>query len=290
MSCERIVYFGKLAYLNMTRETSLSGRNVKDISTLKTLKVSGFKEVFKIDKKYWRFLRRGISLVVFGILDIVGLKKSIDWMEIVGLCGLSILLQEKSICIFYDEYNEISYKYAEEEYSKPKHLKKLFEYFFYEKTELPKIIIKGVYIQVILAVIHNVVSILLLLWDFRAMVGELFIYFFMVYGVLFWVEYKGTKKCFLKKFVRINARNIWYLFKRYFILKEACREKEPCRTCVGKCRICSIKVRGRKQYAEVVLLGSKKTYKKVLLRNKEKEYSVDTTGMLYETCGVFYLE
>ena len=45
MSCERIVYFGKLAYLNMTRETSLSGRNVKDISTLKTLKVSGFKEV-----------------------------------------------------------------------------------------------------------------------------------------------------------------------------------------------------------------------------------------------------
>ena len=89
-------------------------------------------EVFSIkrtDKKYWRFWRRGISLVVFGILDVVGLKKSIDWMEIVGLCGLSILLQEKAICIFYDEYNEISYKYAEEEYSKPKHLKKLFEYF-----------------------------------------------------------------------------------------------------------------------------------------------------------------
>ncbi len=34
----------------------------------------------------------------------------------------------------------------------------------------------------------------------------------------------------------------------------------------------------------------RKTYKKVLLRNKEKEYSVDTTGMLYEICGVFYLE
>lgn len=169
----------------------------------------------------------------------------------------------------------------------PKGWNGIYRYILGAHEKVPKIIVSAISAHIAGMIVHFLFIILAPYTEWWKIAIYEYIGYIAASGCI-WEVYKaiGMVQCFRYKFKRLNRENKKYLWKRLWSTSWA--DDEPYVVCKGKGRIISIKKEGKKYYGAVQMIKQNIVYDEVLLQEK-KEYEINTTGKIYEICGVKFM-
>lgn len=196
----------------------------------------------------------------------------------------------------YDAEWEKGVVFPPEQVGTPKYFRFLFTYAHFDVERVPKIAIKYIYTDGVIAAVFGIFMIGVLFWQ-SGILGETTIplyvlpaFFVTVYTVLvifrgFAFEIKANRITFKNKYKKITWGNVKYLLWRGLFV--GTNEKEPSCITLGKCCVIDVRKKGRKKYADVRMVKDGEIYRDVLM---ECDTKTDTECWLKEICRVKYIE